>query len=73
MKMIPFGAGRRICPGLRIALLLLEYFVANLVAAFHWKEVEPGDVDVTSEDVRVSILMGKPLRARLLARLPAAP
>jgi cytochrome P450 family 89 subfamily A len=69
MKMIPFGAGRRICPGLRIALLLLEYFVANLVATFHWKEVEEGDVDVTTEDAQLTVLMGKPLRARLLPRL----
>ncbi|KAK3042472.1 hypothetical protein RJ639_000196 [Escallonia herrerae] len=36
IKMMPFGAGRRICPGSALALLHLEYFVANLVWYFKW-------------------------------------
>lgn len=72
IKMIPFGAGRRLCPGLNIALLHLEYFVANLVAAFDWQECQGKDVvDVTSEEGQFSIVMGKPLRAHLASRLSA--
>ena len=36
INMIPFGVGRRICPGLGLAMLHLEYFVANLVKEFEW-------------------------------------
>ncbi|XWS58689.1 hypothetical protein CRYUN_Cryun08bG0056400 [Craigia yunnanensis] len=31
IKMMPFGARRRICLGIGLAMLYLEYFVANLV------------------------------------------
>lgn len=33
IKMMPFGAGRRMCPAYALAMLHLEYFVANLVLA----------------------------------------
>jgi cytochrome P450 len=42
IRMMPFGVGRKICAGLGIAMLHLEYFVAVLVKEFQWKEV-PGD------------------------------
>ncbi|XVF42846.1 hypothetical protein PTKIN_Ptkin01aG0398900 [Pterospermum kingtungense] len=31
IKMIPLGAGKRICPAHSLAMLHLQYFVANLV------------------------------------------
>uniref|UniRef100_A0A2N9GKN8 Cytochrome P450 n=1 Tax=Fagus sylvatica TaxID=28930 RepID=A0A2N9GKN8_FAGSY len=34
IKMMPFGAGRRICPAHGLAMLHLEYFVANLDLEF---------------------------------------
>ncbi|CAH9121315.1 unnamed protein product [Cuscuta epithymum] len=40
IKMMPFGSGRRMCPGWGLAILHLEYFVANLVWHFEWKEDE---------------------------------
>ncbi|OIV89902.1 hypothetical protein TanjilG_11861 [Lupinus angustifolius] len=38
IKMMPFGAGRRICPAYNLGMLHLEYFVANLVWNFDWKD-----------------------------------
>ncbi|CAL9073607.1 unnamed protein product [Musa textilis] len=67
IKMMPFGAGRRICPGLGLARLHLRYFVANLVRRFEWKAVEGEEVDL-SEKVEVAVVMKNPLRARIIPR-----
>ncbi|KAK3138479.1 hypothetical protein QOZ80_5AG0369460 [Eleusine coracana subsp. coracana] len=40
VKMMPFGAGRRICPGMGYAMVNLQYFLAKLVTAFEWEEVD---------------------------------
>ncbi|XP_062077147.1 cytochrome P450 89A2-like [Humulus lupulus] len=65
IKMMPFGAGRRICPASALAMLHLEYFVANLVWKFEWNKAD--DVDL-SEVHEFTIVMKNPLRARLTPR-----
>lgn len=67
IKMMPFGAGRRICPGANLALLHLEFFVANLVWYFEWKAVEGDDVDL-SEKLEFTVVMKNPLRVNLCPR-----
>ncbi|KAJ8632610.1 hypothetical protein MRB53_025946 [Persea americana] len=67
IKMMPFGAGRRICPALNLAMLHLQYFVANLVRAFEWKPVEGEEVDL-SEKLEFTTVMKKPLRAKITQR-----
>ncbi|KAJ6410397.1 hypothetical protein OIU84_007193 [Salix udensis] len=52
IKMMPFGVGRRMCPGYGLAMLILEYFVANLIWSFEWKAVDGNGVDL-SEKARV--------------------
>ncbi|MED6176320.1 hypothetical protein PIB30_087028 [Stylosanthes scabra] len=45
---IPFGAGRRICPGMHMALVALDLLLANLLYSFDWelpKGVKMEDVD----------------------------
>nr|CAB3479950.1 unnamed protein product [Digitaria exilis] len=68
IRMMPFGAGRRMCPGMGIAMLHLGYFVANLVREFEWVEVE-GDHAV---DLRPHVgffrVMKRPLHVRLVRR-----
>ncbi|CAA0411267.1 unnamed protein product [Arabidopsis thaliana] len=67
IKMMPFGSGRRICPGIGLAMLHLEYFVVNLVKEFEWKEVEGYEVDL-SEKWEFTVVMKYPLKARAVTR-----
>jgi cytochrome P450 len=67
IRMMPFGVGRRICAGLGIAMLHLEYFVANMVLEYEWKEV-PGDEVDFAEKNEFTVVMKKPLCPRLVPR-----
>ncbi|XP_031270409.1 cytochrome P450 89A2-like [Pistacia vera] len=67
IKMMPFGVGRRICPGLGLAMLHLEYFVANLVWNFEWKIMDGGEVDL-SEKQEFTMVMKNPLKAHVSPR-----
>lgn len=69
--MMPFGAGRRICPGMGYAILHLEYFLANLVTAFEWHQVEGEAVDL-EEKPGFFTTMQNPLRARVVPRTAPA-
>ncbi|MFQ6635642.1 hypothetical protein Gotur_012220 [Gossypium turneri] len=67
IKMMPFGVGRRICPGLGLALLHLEYFVANLIWKFEWKAMD-GDEISLEEKQEFTIVMKTPLMAHISPR-----
>ncbi|CAL4934369.1 unnamed protein product [Urochloa decumbens] len=67
IRMMPFGVGRRICAGLGIAMLHLEYFVANMVREFEWHEVPGEEVDFAEKN-EFTVVMKKPLRPRLVPR-----
>ncbi|KAL6650773.1 hypothetical protein ACP70R_009698 [Stipagrostis hirtigluma subsp. patula] len=68
LKMMPFGAGRRVCPGLAPAMLHLQYFVANLVREFEWWEAAGDEVDLAEFRGFFFTIMNRPLRARLVPR-----
>ncbi|KAE8657125.1 Cytochrome P450 71A2 [Hibiscus syriacus] len=64
-ELIPFGSGRRICPGIQLAMQLNEVFLANLVHKFDWSL--PGgandkDLDMT-ESFGLTIHKSSPLIA----------
>ncbi|KAF9668022.1 hypothetical protein SADUNF_Sadunf15G0083500 [Salix dunnii] len=67
IKMMPFGAGRRMCPGYGFAMLILEYFVANLIWSFEWKAVDGDGVDL-SEKQEFTVVMKNPLQAQISPR-----
>ncbi|KAL7144070.1 hypothetical protein ABFS83_08G233900 [Erythranthe nasuta] len=48
-QLIPFGSGRRGCPGMQLALTIVQLVVAQLVHCFDWEIPGGGDVDMTEE------------------------
>uniref|UniRef100_A0A0E0M5R8 Cytochrome P450 n=1 Tax=Oryza punctata TaxID=4537 RepID=A0A0E0M5R8_ORYPU len=42
-QLIPFGSGRRMCPGIDFAMAIVELALANLVAGFDWETLPDGD------------------------------
>ncbi|GMH09465.1 hypothetical protein Nepgr_011306 [Nepenthes gracilis] len=41
-ELIPFGAGRRICPGMPLVIRMLQLMLGSLIHSFNWK-LENGD------------------------------
>ncbi|VFQ62837.1 unnamed protein product [Cuscuta campestris] len=65
IKMIPFGVGRRICPGLNMAMLHVSLMIARLVQEFEWSVYpENGEVDF-SEKSEFTVVMKNPLKAKI--------
>ncbi|KAI4371977.1 hypothetical protein MLD38_010265 [Melastoma candidum] len=51
-QLLPFGAGRRGCPGLQLGLTLVRLMLAQLVHCFDWElpdGVRPSDLDMREE------------------------
>ncbi|KAI3692282.1 hypothetical protein L6452_32096 [Arctium lappa] len=49
-QFIPFGSGRRICPGIYFGLRTLELFLAQMLNNYDWKlprGLNPSDFDTT--------------------------
>ncbi|KAJ1688843.1 hypothetical protein LUZ63_012998 [Rhynchospora breviuscula] len=67
LKLAPFGAGRRVCPGKNLGLVTVSLWVARLVQRFEWGPVESDPIDL-SEVLKLSLEMKKPLAAVATAR-----
>lgn len=60
-ELIPFGAGRRICPGMPLAMRLVPVMLGSLLNSFDWK-VEGGKVTM-EEKFGITLEKAQPLRA----------
>nr|ACN40389.1 unknown [Picea sitchensis] len=69
-RMLPFGAGRRRCPGSAMAILTVEYALAQLLHTFDWKvEGDPSELDM-KEACATTMPRQAPLFAYPKLRLP---
>jgi cytochrome P450 family 78 subfamily A len=59
LRLAPFGAGRRVCPGKTLALATTHLWLAQLLHRFEWVPTTAG-VDL-SERLNMSLEMEKPL------------
>ncbi|XP_060184191.1 cytochrome P450 77A1 [Lycium barbarum] len=69
VKMMPFGVGRRICPGLGMATVHVNLMLARMVQEFEWFAYpEDSKVDF-SEKLEFTVVMKNPLRAKVKPRV----
>ncbi|CAN0900329.1 Cytochrome P450 71A1 [Linum grandiflorum] len=54
-KFVPFGAGRRLCPGMTLALVEVELVAANLLCWFDW-ELPQGVVELDMSEINSVVL-----------------
>lgn len=63
-ELIPFGAGRRICPGLNLAHKMIHLMLGSLINCFDWKldgDGDPKDLDM-DETLGITLQKTVPLR-----------
>ncbi|KAH7514057.1 hypothetical protein FEM48_Zijuj11G0048100 [Ziziphus jujuba var. spinosa] len=63
---IPFGGGRRICPGLPLAMRMLHLMLGSVINSFDWKledGTKPEDMMNMEDKFRITLDLAHPLRA----------
>ncbi|URE45593.1 cytochrome P450 [Musa troglodytarum] len=63
LRMLPFGSGRRRCPGEGLAMRVIALALATLIHCFEWDKLPGEDVDMT-EGQGLSMPKVKPLEVR---------
>jgi cytochrome P450 len=70
LRLAPFGAGRRVCPGRALGLATVHLWLAQLLHNFVWLPTQPVDL---SESLKLSLEMKNPLRCLVVRRNPMNP
>ncbi|GKV27761.1 hypothetical protein SLEP1_g36897 [Rubroshorea leprosula] len=68
-ELIPFGSGRRMCPGVTFALQVMQLSLANLLHMFEFSTPLDEQIDM-SEGVGMTNLKSTPLEVLISPRLP---
>ncbi|KAI3820897.1 hypothetical protein L1987_08448 [Smallanthus sonchifolius] len=69
LRLAPFGAGRRVCPGKAMGLATVQLWLAQLLQNFKWVgPVSGSDPIDLSECLKMSMEMKKPLVCKVVAR-----
>lgn len=66
-KFLPFGLGRRACPGMGMANRVVGLTLGSLIQGFEWKRVSEKEIDMT-EGQGISMPKVEPLEALCRAR-----
>ncbi|KAL6987735.1 hypothetical protein U1Q18_013483 [Sarracenia purpurea var. burkii] len=71
-ELIPFGAGRRICAGTRMGIVLVEYILGTLLHSFDWELPDGVSGSELNMDESFGLALQKavPLSAMVTPRLP---
>ncbi|PON59365.1 Cytochrome P450, E-class, group I [Trema orientale] len=69
-EFIPFGSGRRSCPGMPFALQVTHFTLARLLQGFEWSTPLDAPVDMT-EGLGITLPRVSPVEVLLRPRLPA--
>ena len=65
-ELTPFGAGRRICPGLPLAVKMVSLMLVSLLYSFDWKLPNAVDMD---ETCGITLHKANPLHAVPVRRI----
>jgi cytochrome P450 len=65
LRLAPFGAGRRVCPGKALGLATVHLWLARLLHEYRWLPAKPVDL---SECLRLSLEMKRPLECHVVQR-----
>lgn len=72
-RLLPFGAGRRVCPGAQLGINMVQSMLGHLLHQFRWEPpqgVRPEDIDM-SENPGLVTFMHSPVQAVATPRLEA--
>ncbi|XP_059633656.1 cytochrome P450 71B36-like [Cornus florida] len=64
-ELLPFGAGRRVCPAISTGVLMVELALANLLCYFDWKLPD----GMKEEDIDVEEAAGQTIRKKFSLKL----